>query len=181
MVVTQDYWENNVPANHTQPIITDYGTHVDVRVYDVSDVLVGSAVELGSKSLTGSFMSGGSYANKTIIATDTFVDTWVLTKELMRSEPQYCGLNASSYKDLALTTAQSKVENFAKQMIGELELVNDCSNIFQVSTMHEDSTDDEHLRDFHSWLQLIEQRSHSVLLCTLARCIKHQLSNGQIR
>ena len=67
----------------------------------------------------------------------------VLTKELMRSEPEYCGLNASSYKDLALTTAQSKVENFAKQMIGELELVNDCSNIFQVSTMHEDSTDDE--------------------------------------
>eukprot|EP00956_Cyclotella_meneghiniana_P021419 scaffold39038_cov78-Cyclotella_meneghiniana.AAC.4 len=120
VVVTQDYWENNVPANHTQPIITDYGTHVDVRVYDVSDVLVGSAVELGSKSLTGSFMSGGSYANKTIIATDTFVDTWVLTKELMRSEPQFCGLNASSYKDLALTTAQSKV-----------------------STMHEDSTDDE--------------------------------------
>jgi vacuolar-type H+-ATPase catalytic subunit A/Vma1 len=51
-------------------------------------------------------------------------------------------LNATSYKELAAKNFQSQIESFAKQMVTELELINDCSRIFQVSTMQDSSSTD---------------------------------------
>jgi hypothetical protein len=143
VVVTQSSWEYNSPSDQIQPIMSDYGSNIEVRVYDVSDVTPGSPLkELGHKTLGGSFLDGSSTGDMTFIATTTYIDTYALTQNISRSEPQYCGLNATSYKELAAKTIQSQIESFAKQMVTELELVNDCSRIFQVSTLQDSSSTD---------------------------------------
>jgi DNA excision repair protein ERCC-4 len=144
VVVTQNIWEYNAPSDQIQPVISDYGSNIEVRVYDVSDVTPGSPLkELGHKALSGSLLDGSSTGDMTFIATTNYIDTSALTKNISRSEPQYCGLNATSYKELAAKTAQNlQIESFAKQMVTELELVNDCSRIFQVSTLQDSSSTD---------------------------------------
>jgi DNA excision repair protein ERCC-4 len=144
VVVTQSIWEYNALSDQIQPVISDYGSNIEVRVYDVSDVTPGSPLkELGHKALSGSLLDGSSTGDMTFIATTNYIDTSALTKNISRSEPQYCGLNATSYKELAAKTAQNlQIESFAKQMVTELELVNDCSRIFQVSTLQDSSSTD---------------------------------------
>ncbi|KAL3795470.1 hypothetical protein HJC23_000828 [Cyclotella cryptica] len=135
-IVSQSSWDNPIPVNYTQPIITDYGTKAYVVVYDISEVTLGSPLkELGHKQLTGDYFDGRSIGNKTVIATASYIDTYALTLDLSRYQPQYCGLDSASYKELAAETAMKHVESFAKQMVAELELVNDCSRIFQISMM----------------------------------------------
>lgn len=63
------------------------------------------------------------------------------TGDISRSQPQYCGLNTTAYIELAKSTAESQIASLAKQMVTELELVNDCSGIVQVSTMQDGSID----------------------------------------
>jgi len=135
-IVSQSSWDYPTPINYTQPLITDYGTKVYVVVYDISEVTLGSPLhEVGQKSLTGEYVDGRSIGNKTVIATASYIDTYVFINDLSRYQPQYCGLDSASYKELAAETAIKQVESLAKQMVAELELVNDCSRIFQVSMM----------------------------------------------
>jgi len=143
VVITQYEYDYGT-TDQAQPIISDFGSKLAVVVYDVSTVTLGSPlIELAYKELTGSFLNGGSIGNgdKTVIATSTFVDTWVITEDVTRSQPQYCGLNTTAYIELAKSTAESQIASLAKQMITELELVNDCSGIVQVSTMQDGSID----------------------------------------
>ncbi|KAL3788622.1 hypothetical protein ACHAWO_011838 [Cyclotella atomus] len=53
-------------------------------------------------------------------------------------------LNTTTYTELAKSTAESQVASLAKQMVTELELVNDCSSIVQVSSMLDGSIDNVH-------------------------------------
>jgi hypothetical protein len=123
-------------VNYTQPFITDYGTKVYVAVYDISKVTLGSPLkEVGQKQLSGEYFDGRSIGNKTVIATASYIDTYVFTNDLSRYQPQYCGLDSASYKELAAETATKQVESLAKQMVAELALENDCSRIFQISMM----------------------------------------------
>lgn len=135
-IVSQSSWDYPTPVNYTQPIITDYGTKVYVVVYDISKVTLGSPIkEVGRKQLTGEYFDGRSTGNKTVIATASYIDTYAFANDLSRYQPQYCGLDSASYKELAAETATKQVESLAKQMVAELELVNDCSRIFQISMM----------------------------------------------
>jgi DNA excision repair protein ERCC-4 len=134
-------------TDQAQPIITDYGTKLAVVVYDVSIVTLGSPLkELAYEELTGSFMDGGSIGNgdKVVIGTFISINTWVMVDDISRSQLQYCGLNTTAYTDLAKSTAESQIASFAKQMVTELELVNDCSSIVQVSSMLDGSIDKVH-------------------------------------
>ena len=143
VLVSQSIYEYPTPADQSPPLVTDYGAKLDVRVYDASEVMPGSPLnELGHKSLTGSWLDGGFVGDKAVIATSSSIDTYELTKGLSRSEQQYCGLNTTSYKELAVSTAQSKVESRAKQMVDELDLLHGCSNIDRIPTMIDDSDPD---------------------------------------
>ena len=139
VVVSQNVWEYGTSVNQTTSIISDYGTNLVVRVYDTaSGVTPGTPLtELASKELVGSFIDGGSIGDgeKTVIATGSYIDSWALVEDISRTQPQYCGLDKTSYIELATSTAEGQVESLAKQMVAELELISDCSNIFQVSAM----------------------------------------------
>lgn len=136
VVVSQSFYDQYTSTDQIPPLVTDYGSELDVRVYDVSEVTPGSPLnELGHKSLSGSWLDGGSVSDKTVIATSSFINTYELTKDLARSQPQYCGLNTTSYKELAASTAESKVELLAKQMVEEFDLLHGCSEIVKVSTL----------------------------------------------
>jgi hypothetical protein len=88
-------------------------------------------------------LNGGSIGNgdKTVIVTSSLINSWAATEKFSRSEPQYCGLNTTAYIELARSTAESQIALLAKQMVTELKLVNDCSDIVQVSTMQDGSID----------------------------------------
>lgn len=142
VIVEQYLLEYNTPKNPTQPIITDFDYKVDLRVYNISDVTLGYPLEeVGHKELTGFYCDGRSVGDKTFIVTAFYVNTSVITNALLRSQSQYCGLDTANYKELASRTAEHQVQSFAKQMIDELQLVNDCSSIFRISTM-QSSTDE---------------------------------------
>eukprot|EP00804_Cyclotella_cryptica_P004660 CCRYP_019470-RA/>CCRYP_019470-RA protein AED:0.07 eAED:0.07 QI:559/1/1/1/1/1/3/377/1074 len=139
VIMSQSSWFYPT-QNKTQPIITDFDTKTSVLVFDISEVSLGYPLEqLGYTELTGSFSSGRSIGDKTIITTESYIDTWLLTQDLSRSESQYCGLDTQSYKELAAEKAMANVQSLAKQMVADLELVNDCSRIFQVSMLQTSS------------------------------------------
>ena len=139
VVVSQMVSEYYPPAGQTPPLVTDYGSELDVRVYDVTNVVPGSPLnEVGYKSLSGNWLDGGFVGDKAVIATSTSIDTHQLRKGLSRSEPQYCGLNTTGYKELAASTAQSKVESLAKQMVAELDLLHGCSKIVKIPMLDAD-------------------------------------------
>lgn len=122
--------------------LADYDIKLAVRVYDVSDVKLGSPLnELARKELLGTFLDAGSIGNgdKIMIATDTYFGFWFqVTEDISRWHPQYCGLNTTAYIELAKSTAESlSLESIASQIITKLDLYNDCSGIFQVSTMQD--------------------------------------------
>jgi hypothetical protein len=122
------------PIPESQAIINDFGNKNYVVVYDISRVTLGSPLKVaGHKKLTGDLFAGRSIGNKVIIGTESFID--ISTGTLSRSQSQYCGLNSTSYKELATETAAKLVESFAKEMIALLNLEKDCSRIFQMSMM----------------------------------------------
>ncbi|KAL7517624.1 hypothetical protein ACHAWX_002531 [Stephanocyclus meneghinianus] len=129
-IVSQSAWDYP-----TQTFIMDYWTKVFVVVYDISKVTLGSPLnKVGHKQLNGEYLGGRSIGNKTVIATASSI-VYLDTSDLSRYHPQYCGLDSASYTELAAETATKQVKSLAKQMVAELELVNDCSRIFQVSMM----------------------------------------------
>jgi len=133
-VIMNSYFDPT--ENNTLPVINDYDTKTSVLIFDISDVSLGSPLkQLGYSDLAGSYFNGRSIGDKTILITESYLDTWVLIQELSRSQPQYCGLDNSSYEELAAEIATANVQSFAKQIVAGLELVNDCSRIFQVSML----------------------------------------------
>ena len=63
------------------------------------------------------------------------MNSFAITDEVSRYQPQYCGLDTASYTSLATETAVGKAEAFAKKMVAELESANGCDSILQMSTM----------------------------------------------
>ena len=107
--------------------MTDYGAKVYVLIYDISKVSLGLPLKkVGHKQLTGEYLDGRYIGNKAVIATASYIDTNVFTNDLYRHQPQYCGLDSASYKELAAETARQQVASFAKQMVAKLDLVNVC-------------------------------------------------------
>ncbi|KAL7480963.1 hypothetical protein ACHAW6_006647 [Cyclotella cf. meneghiniana] len=130
--------------NKTQHVIPHYNTKTYVLVYDISDFSLGSPLgQVGYSELTGTFFNGRSIGDKTILATESFMDTWVLVEDLSRSQSQYCGLDNQSYMERAAEIATANVQSFAERMVADLELVNDCSNIFQVSMLQSSSDESD--------------------------------------
>jgi hypothetical protein len=84
---------------------------------------------------SGSFTDGRSVGDKTIIATNPYMNSFAITDEVSRYQPQYCGLDTASYTSLATETAVGKAQSFAKKMVAELESANGCDSILQMSTM----------------------------------------------
>jgi DNA excision repair protein ERCC-4 len=144
VVVSSNIYEYLTPTDQNPPLITDYGTQLEVRVYDVSEVTPGSPLnELGHKALSGSLFDGVSVGDKIVIATSSLLDTYELTKGISRSELQYCGLNTTSYKEVATSTAESKIDLLASQIVDELDLLNECSKIVPLSMMMDASDPDD--------------------------------------
>lgn len=136
VIISQGSWDFPDPVNYTPPIITDYGNKYFVVIYDISKVTLGLPLKaVGHKQITGVYFDGRSIGKKIVIATEFYIDTYVFTSALYRDQPQYCGLDSASYEKLAAEIADNQVESFAKQMVAELELMNDCSRIIQVSMM----------------------------------------------
>ncbi|KAL7519355.1 hypothetical protein ACHAWX_006114 [Stephanocyclus meneghinianus] len=120
----------------------DGKTHI--LVFDTSDVSLGSPLkQLGSTELRGEFSDGRSIGDKIIIATGSLIDTWTLERDLSRSQSQYCGLDSQSYTDLAVENATASVQSLAKQIVTDLELVDDCSRIFQLAMLRSSSDDSD--------------------------------------
>ena len=146
VLFSQGFWKYNMPVDQIQPILSDYDKKVVLQVYDISNVTLGSPLKLlGQKELSGDFVDGGSFGNKTIITTKSHIETYTLTRKLSRGEPEYCGLDTTSYIQLATDTANSQIKSFAKQMVSELNLINDCSRTFQISMQDVSSADGIHL------------------------------------
>ena len=144
VVVSSNIYEYPTPTDPNPPLITDYGTQLEVRVYDVSEVTTGSPLnELGHKALSGSLLDGVSVGDKIVIATSSFLDTYELAKGLSRSEPQYCGMDTTSYKKVATSTAESKIELLASQIVDGLDLLNECSKIVPLSMLTDASELDD--------------------------------------
>jgi hypothetical protein len=138
VIVSQSSWENNTPEDYVQPIIM--GTKSTILVFDTNVTLGSPLIEVGRMELCGSFTDGRVIEDKVvpekdsvIIAWALYIDTFVFTDLLSRYQSQYCSLDATSYKEIAAQTAAQQVNSLAKQMIEELKLVNDCSQIVQVS------------------------------------------------
>jgi hypothetical protein len=148
VVVSQYFWEVGTPASReppSYPLMNSNGSEkLVVRVYDTSGITPGAPLfELASKELVaGWIIDGGSIGGKVVIATGSFIESWTFVQVIDRWQPQYCGLNKTSYTELATSTAEGQVKSLAKQMVTELELFSDCSNIFQVSSMQDVSSDD---------------------------------------
>ncbi|KAL7481161.1 hypothetical protein ACHAW6_006839 [Cyclotella cf. meneghiniana] len=129
----------------SQMLLTDSvdgKTHI--LVFDTSDVSLGSPLkQLGSTELRGEFFDGRSIGDKIFIATRSLIDTGTLELDLSRSQSQYCGLDSQSYTDLAAENATASVQSLAKQIVADLELVNDCSRIFQLAMLRSSSDDSD--------------------------------------
>lgn len=137
VILSQDTWEHSLAENPYVPIIVDFdGSEYYVRVYDTSDITLGSPLKaVGYKELTGDYLNGRSIGDKAIIITASYVYHFAFTDVLLRHQTQYCGLDNASYKELATKTATKQVESVAKQIVAELELFNNCSRIVQTFMM----------------------------------------------
>jgi len=135
------------------PIVSNWQKLV-VRVYDISDVPSdGSPLTLlAEKSIKGEFNDARSFDETGILVTTSYLDTWQFATGLYRYNKEYCGLNATEYSKKASELAQNMTDEFATRLFEELELDDDCSNIFQISAMQsgsdEDSTDGNLLSNF---------------------------------
>ena len=138
IVSDSNYWP--AAQQKTEPsIVSDYSKLI-IRVYDVSNVPTdGSPLTLlGEKEFKGSYNSARSVNETGIVIATSYIDTYQLASDLYRYNPQYCGLNATEYEELAVKTALNKTEPFMKRLVDELQLQLDgtCDSIFQVSTKH---------------------------------------------
>ena len=138
-IVVQDSYLYTYPENYTTPIVSDYQI-LSVRVYDINEVPKdGSPLkEVGYKEISGDFFNGRSVGDTALIVTSSYIDTYAAVEDLNRYQPEYCGLNTSEYiKQAAKTATNTDFDALAKQIVKELQLENDCSNIFQISMMQE--------------------------------------------
>eukprot|EP00804_Cyclotella_cryptica_P003622 CCRYP_002229-RA/>CCRYP_002229-RA protein AED:0.36 eAED:0.36 QI:188/0.66/0.25/1/0.66/0.5/4/0/955 len=137
VILSQATWEYPLVENPNVPIIVHFhqGKYY-MRVYDTSGITLGSPLkEVGRMELTGDYLNGRSVGDKAIILTASYVYHFSFTEVLLRHQPQYCGLDNASYEELATKTAKKQVESVAKQLVAEIELINDCSRIVQTFMM----------------------------------------------
>ncbi len=122
----------------SEPSVMSDSSKLIIRVYDISNVPTdGSALKLlGERVINGtSYNSARSVNDTAIIFATSYFDTYQLSSDLYRYNPQYCGLNDAEYEALAVKTALNKTERFAERMLEELQVQVDgkCDSIFQVS------------------------------------------------
>ena len=114
-------------------------TNLSIRVYDISIVPLDGPLQLIAQSerpIQGSYRTAHSNDNTGVIVVTSGIDMHsTLLWKLYRSNPQYCGLNDTEYKKLAVETSLNHTERFIQRMLEELQLQLDgeCNSIVPVS------------------------------------------------
>jgi len=93
--------------------------------------------------------------------------------ELYRRQPQYCGLNAQEYEELAVETAFNKTESFVEQMVNEMQLDGSCSHIFQIAAMQ--SGEDMRFMGDKAYIVTFELQSSALKRRTIIHRLEHTL------
>merc|ERR1719203_1541707 len=148
-----------------EPILQDRGK-LTVRVYDVTDVPAdGAPLELlGEKEIRGNYDSARSVDETGFVISTSYLNTGSFANDLHRRHPQYCGLNATEYKELAAEVAVNSSAPFTERIIEELDMQLDgtCDGMFQLAAMQ--SGDSE------------EDRSDGVLLSQFVQVLSFNMS-----
>jgi DNA excision repair protein ERCC-4 len=125
-------------TKRTPKIITDY-TKLTILIYDISSVpLDDSPLTLIAKSekpIMAGYSAAVSKKNSGVLAATAYIDSSSLVYDLYRFSTQYCGLNSTEYKKLAMETASNnRTETFVESMLEELQLQlnGTCESIVQV-------------------------------------------------
>jgi DNA excision repair protein ERCC-4 len=125
-------------TKRTPKIITDY-TKLTILIYDTSSVpLDDSPLTLIAKSekpIMAGYSAAVSKKNSGVLAVTAYIDSSSLVYDLYRFSTQYCGLNSTEYKKLAMETASNnRTETFVESMLEELQLQlnGTCESIVQV-------------------------------------------------
>lgn len=105
-----------------------------IKLYNISSVPSDSnpLQLLASSKIQGTFEDARKVDSIGIIASKFSINTWFFIEDLFRYKPQYCGLSASEYQELASNIALNDAEIFVQEMVEELQLDDDCDRIYHV-------------------------------------------------
>ncbi|EJK63174.1 hypothetical protein THAOC_16186 [Thalassiosira oceanica] len=128
-------------------IIDDYST-VYARVYDVSDPQDAKPLTLLSETvIKGSYNSARSINSKGFVFSTSYINTWPFSEGIYRSHPDYCGMNSSQYVTVAAEKALNKTDDFAHQLLDELQLQLEgtCEDLFQIAALQSGDNGDDNI------------------------------------
>jgi len=126
-------------------IIDDYST-VYARVYDVSDPQDAKPLTLLSETvIKGNYNSARSINSKGFVFSTSYINTWQFSEGIYRSHPDYCGMNSSQYVTVAAEKALNKTDDFAHQLLDELQLQLEgtCEDLFQIAALQSGDNEDD--------------------------------------
>jgi len=128
-------------------IIDDYST-VYVRVYDISDPQDAKPLTLLSEAvIKGNYESARSINSRGFVFSTSYINTWPFSEGIYRSHPDYCGMNSTQYAALAAEKALNKTDEFAHQLLDELQLQLEgtCEDVFQIAALQSGDNEDDNI------------------------------------
>ena len=128
-------------------IIDDYST-VYARVYDVSNPQDAKPLTLLSEAvIKGDYRSARSINSKGFVFSTSYINTWPFSEGIYRSHPDYCGMNSTQYSTVAAEKALNTTDDFAHQLLDELQLQLEgtCEDLFQIAALQSGDNEDDNI------------------------------------